>query len=108
MDAQTCSLEDEAGISAYWNVGSEINLNKAREAYKSIDTETDEYIIGIVQTGWLEELYPSCRDAELSRDLSKSLYQKGRMDFSVYSKGIFRRRDFSMSRSELCDTYNII
>jgi hypothetical protein len=55
---QTVSLEDEAGICAYFNVGSEINLTKARDAYKSIDTETDEYIIGIVAEGSIEEIYP--------------------------------------------------
>ena len=61
MDAQTCSLEDEAGISAYIHVGSEIILSNARNAYMSIDTETDEYIIGIVQSAEihsLEERYP--------------------------------------------------
>jgi hypothetical protein len=82
MDTQTCSLEDEAGISAYIHVGYEIDLSKARDAYMSIDTETDEYIIGIVPRGYLEELYPR-----------------------VYTR-IFRRRDFSTSRSELCVSDN--
>lgn len=55
---QTVSLEDEAGICAYYNVGSDINLTKARGAYTSIDMETDAYIIGIVAEGCFEEIYP--------------------------------------------------
>ncbi|NQE45412.1 hypothetical protein C5S31_05265 [ANME-1 cluster archaeon GoMg2] len=89
MDAQTCSLEDEAGISAYWNVGSEINLNMAREAYKSIDTETDEYIIGIVQSveiPSLVEIYPRVytrKDGWILAYIPKG-YSEG---------GIFQRRE---------------
>ncbi|HJH25878.1 MAG TPA: hypothetical protein C5S37_03685 [Methanophagales archaeon] len=56
--ASAVSLSNEVGISAYLNAGS-IDLNQARTAYKSIDTETPEYIIGIVQISGVDEsLYP--------------------------------------------------
>ncbi len=54
----TVSLSNGAGISAYLNAGS-IDLTQARTAYKSIDTETPEYIIGIVQISGVDEsIYP--------------------------------------------------
>ncbi|MEA3417340.1 MAG: hypothetical protein U9R02_14570, partial [Thermodesulfobacteriota bacterium] len=46
--AGTSFLEEEAGISAYTNVGEEINLERAKSAYRTIEYETDEYIIGSV------------------------------------------------------------
>ena len=44
----TSFLEEEAGISAYTNVGEEINLESAKSAYRTIEYETNEYIIGSV------------------------------------------------------------
>jgi hypothetical protein len=41
-------LQQEAGISAYVNVGQEINLSQVRGAFKSVETVRDEYIIGEV------------------------------------------------------------
>ena len=41
-------LEEEAGISTYTNVGETIDLGLARNAFRSIEYETDEYIIGSV------------------------------------------------------------
>jgi hypothetical protein len=56
--AGSVSLFNESGISAYMNAGS-IDLDKTRTAYKSIDTETPEYIIGIVQVSGIDEsVYP--------------------------------------------------
>lgn len=46
----TTFLEEEAGISAYTNVGKTIDLSKARAGFKTIEKETDEYIIGSVRT----------------------------------------------------------
>jgi len=52
------SLANESGISAYLNAGS-IDLSQARTAYKTIETETPEYIIGIVQISGVDEsIYP--------------------------------------------------
>lgn len=44
----TTFLEEEAGISAYTNVGETIDLEKAKTAFRTIEYETDEYIIGSV------------------------------------------------------------
>jgi len=44
----TSFLQEEAGISAYTNVGEEIDLEKAKNAFRTIEYETDEYIIGSV------------------------------------------------------------
>ena len=46
--AGTTFLEEEAGISAYTNVGETIDLKKAKTAFRTIEYETDEYIIGSV------------------------------------------------------------
>jgi hypothetical protein len=48
MRAGTNFLDAEAGISAYTNVGEEIDLEKANAAFRTIEYETDEYIIGSV------------------------------------------------------------
>lgn len=42
--------EAEAGMSAYTDVGVTIDLDKVRDAFKTIEDETDEYIIGSVET----------------------------------------------------------
>jgi hypothetical protein len=41
-------LDEEAGISAYYNSGFTINLSSVRSAYRTIETETADYIIGSV------------------------------------------------------------
>lgn len=46
--AGTSYLEDEAGISAYTDVGETIDLEDAKTAFRTIEYETDEYIIGSV------------------------------------------------------------
>ena len=51
----TSFLEAEAGISAYTNVGQTIDLAKARSAFRTIERETDEYIIGSVPLPVYEE-----------------------------------------------------
>ena len=48
-------LEEEAGISAYVNVGSAIDINQTKGAYRTIEYSTDEYIVGSVElAGWPE------------------------------------------------------
>lgn len=46
--AGTSYLEDEAGISAYTNVEETIDLEDAKTAFRTIEHETTEYIIGSV------------------------------------------------------------
>jgi len=47
--AGTTFLEEEAGISAYTNVGQEIDLEKAKDVYRTIEHETENYTIGSVE-----------------------------------------------------------
>ena len=48
-------LEEEAGISAYVNVGQGIDLEKAKTAFKSIETANESYIIGEINLTGLPE-----------------------------------------------------
>jgi hypothetical protein len=41
-------LDSEAGISAYYDSGFPINLNNAINAFRTVETQTEEYIIGSV------------------------------------------------------------
>lgn len=41
-------LEQEAGIAAYVNVGQGIDLAKAKAAYRTLEKETESYVIGSV------------------------------------------------------------
>lgn len=47
--------EDEAGISAYFDAGTTINLNDVRGVFGTIDDETSQYIIGEVPLPGYEE-----------------------------------------------------
>ncbi len=55
--AQTASfLDDEAGMSAYTNTGFAINLNSARNAFRTVERETADWIVGSVAVpGYTEE-----------------------------------------------------
>jgi hypothetical protein len=39
---------DEAGISAWFGAGTTINLNDVRDAYRTVEYETTQYIVGSV------------------------------------------------------------
>lgn len=41
-------IEDEAGVSAYFQASSSIDLNDVRDIYRTIETETASYILGSV------------------------------------------------------------
>ncbi len=52
-------LQQEAGISAYVNAGQTIDLVQARGAFKTVETVSDEYLIGEVALPKLpEEVHP--------------------------------------------------
>jgi len=51
-------LEDEAGITAYMNTGQAVDLSLARKAYRTIEEETDQYVIGSVEISG----YPETED----------------------------------------------
>lgn len=42
-------ISDEAGISAYFDAATTIDLNNVRDAFRTIEEETAEYIIGSVE-----------------------------------------------------------
>lgn len=50
FDAATIeAIVDEAGISAYFNRGGTINLNQVRGLYRTIESDTDTYLTGLMQ-----------------------------------------------------------
>lgn len=48
MNNPALSLEDEAGISAYFQAPNTINLDDVRNEFRTIETETSTYIIGSI------------------------------------------------------------
>lgn len=53
--AGTTFLDEEAGAAAYMNAGQTLDISKARDCYRTIEKETDTYIIGSMQVGDLPE-----------------------------------------------------
>jgi hypothetical protein len=53
--AGTTFLKEEAGISAYTNVGEAIDIEKVKTTFRTIEYETNEYIIGSVPLPDYEE-----------------------------------------------------
>ena len=53
--AGTTFLKEEAGISAYTNVGEAIDIEKVKTVFRTIEYETSEYIIGSVPLPDYEE-----------------------------------------------------
>jgi hypothetical protein len=48
-------LEDEAGMSIWVNIGASLNISQAKAAYKTIEKETPDYIIGSISLPNLPE-----------------------------------------------------
>jgi hypothetical protein len=48
-------LEDEAGMSIWVNIGASLNISQAKAAYKTIEKETPDYIIGSISLPSLPE-----------------------------------------------------
>lgn len=48
-------LEEEAGISAYTNLGQSINLTAAKKAFRTVEKETSLYIVGSVPVPGYED-----------------------------------------------------
>jgi len=77
-------IENEAGISAYFQASGSIDLNLARRAFRTIEIETSEYIIGSVplsgynenadvhvyvhRDGWVVAYYPSGKPVSMIFD----------------------------------------
>ena len=102
----TVSLSTEAGISAYLNAGS-IDLNHARTAYKSIDTQTPEYIIGIVQISGVDEsLYPKVytnKNGWILAYLPKNEPASAIVQWQGYTGGAINRTTLEDGISKVCN-----
>ena len=48
-------LEDEAGMSIWVNIGASLNISQAKAAYKTVEKETPDYIIGSISLPNLPE-----------------------------------------------------
>jgi len=48
QDEATSFLEKEAGMAAYTNLGQKIDLAKAKKAFRTIEKDTDTYVVGSV------------------------------------------------------------
>ena len=48
MAAEPTFLDEEAGISAYTNLGTTIDLSVARTGFKTIEQETADYVVGSI------------------------------------------------------------
>jgi hypothetical protein len=71
MREGTNFLEEEAGISAYANVGMEIDLEKAKEVYRTIEVEKENYTQRWLASGVLLERRANSEDGKLQRLLGK-------------------------------------
>jgi len=81
---------NEAGISAYVNLGQEIDLTRARSIFKGIEADESDYVIGIIalpnlaedmwphvyvsKSGWLMTYYPKTEPT--SRIMQWAGYQR--------------------------------
>lgn len=54
--AVTGVIQDEAGIAAWFDAGTSVDLNQVRSAYRVVETQTADYILGSVRVpGYTEE-----------------------------------------------------
>ena len=94
MSAGTNFLEEEAGITAYSNVMMDIDLDKAKAVYRTIEVEKENYTIGSValpnydesedvhvyvhKDGWIVAYY--LKDEPIAKMVSYKHYQEGGED----------------------------
>ncbi|MCH8296184.1 hypothetical protein IH992_34325, partial [Candidatus Poribacteria bacterium] len=91
LSAHANFLEDEAGITAYTNVGRAINLSAVKNAFRTIEHETADYVIGSVaipdytesedahvyihKDGWLAAYY--LKDEPVAKIIDFAHYEGG-------------------------------
>jgi hypothetical protein len=111
-------LQQEAGISAYVNVGQDIDLAQVRGAFKTVETVSDEYIIGEValpdlpeeahphvyvsKEGWIVAYYT--KDEAASKIMYWAVYKGGLITTTTLQQAI--RQVFSPVRIEEIKYYN--
>ena len=93
LSAHANFLEDEAGITAYTNVGRAINLSAVKNAFRTIEHETADYVIGSVaipdytesedvhvyihKDGWLAAYY--LKDEPVAKIIDSAHYEGGQI-----------------------------
>lgn len=55
LESETSFLEEEAGISLYMKVNQQLDLSKVKSAFKTIEKETSNYIVGSISLPNLPE-----------------------------------------------------
>jgi len=104
--AGTSFLEEEAGISAYVNIGHEIDLEKAKTAFKSIETANESYIIGEIDLPGLPEYAdPHAyvhKDGWLVAYYSKYAPASKIMQWNGYDGGVITTTTLEDAMHEIC------
>jgi len=104
--AGTTFLEEEAGISAYVNIGHEIDLEKAKTAFKSIETANESYIIGEIDLPGLPEYAdPHAyvhKDGWLVAYYSKYAPASKIMQWNGYDGGVITTTTLEDAMHEIC------
>lgn len=63
--AAVAAIADEAGIAAYFDRGGAITLSQVRQVYRTIESETADYIIGSVEVKTTDYAYPESEDVHV-------------------------------------------
>jgi len=109
--AGTMFLEEEAGISAYVNVGQEIDLEKAETAFKSIETVNDSYIIGEVDLpGLPEDVNPQAyvhEDGWIVTYYSNYQPASKIMEWYEYDGGVITTTTLADAIHQICDEIEV-
>jgi hypothetical protein len=111
LAAEANILEQEAGISAYINVGQNIDLNKIKDALSSIRAQTDTYILGTIQLQDVpEEEYPmvyATSDGWIVTYYSKLQPSSRIIQWVGYSEGTISTTTLQDAISKLCLTLGL-
>lgn len=55
QEVEASFLEQEAGIAAYTSLGQKIDLTRAKAAFKTVEKETDTYVVGSISVPGYEK-----------------------------------------------------
>ena len=102
---------DEAGISAYVNVGQSIDLRRAKSTLRGIEAEGDNYVIGIMElTGLPEEEFPHIyisQDGWILAYYSKFAPASRIMQWYGYEGGPITTTTLQDAISKICTTMRL-
>jgi hypothetical protein len=105
--AKTSFPTDEAGISAYTNIGLSIDLSKAKTVYRTVEYECADYVIGSVElpgypgtedvhvyvskSGWVRAYY--LKDEPVAKIIDWNDYQGGTITGTKLEDGLAKMCD---------------